>query len=325
MARCLSEELITYQKLEEIEIMKIGENMDEAGKELLRKFYEPLVSTSILRKLAPYWQIIALQKITVDDLSREYSPADVKQLCLRTKVRVDMTLYNCVHDAKIRFEKAGRLANRSERTINALLKKAVGRMVAPYTPEEIAKGNHIRQCELKKENNFRLDRWRYESSQSRILESSSSGTTGHQSLPPAQVPNAQEEDEEEEIEMLIFETTQDTETRSPSTGETHEKESQSSSIGELLNEPEMPEGGKVVHLDIAPKEGKIATENTSANMDWVEAAVQCNSQSMTVDTEEIELLGLESSQSQPTPEDYIVFDTQVPATSTQSQCSEELL
>lgn len=236
-----------------------------------------------------------------------------------------MTLYNCVHDAKIRFEKAGRLANRSERTINALLKKAVGRMVAPYTPEEIAKGNHIRQCELKKENNFRLDRWRYESSQSRILESSSSGTTGHQSLPPAQVPNAQEEDEEEEIEMLIFETTQDTETRSPSTGETHEKESQSSSIGELLNEPEMPEGGKVVHLDIAPKEGKIATENTSANMDWVEAAVQCNSQSMTVDTEEIELLGLESSQSQPTPEDYIVFDTQVPATSTQSQCSEELL
>lgn len=228
-----------------------------------------------------------------------------------------MTLYNCVHDAKIRFEKAGRLANRSERTINALLKKAVGRMVAPYTPEEIAKGNHIRQCQLKKENNFRLDRWRYESSQSRILESSSSGTNGHQLLPPAQVPNAQNENEEE-IEMLIFEITQDTET--PLTGETLEKETRSSSIGELLSEPQMPEGGKIAHLDIASKEGKKATENTSANMDWMEVAVQLNSQSMTLGTTDIE-----SSQIQLSPEDYILFNTQVPATSTQSQCSEQLL
>lgn len=272
-----------------------------------------------------------MQKITVDDLSREYSPADVKQLCLRTKVRVDMTLYNCVHDAKIRFKRAGRLANRSERSINALLKKAVGRMVAPYTPEEIAKANHIRQCELKKENNFRLDRWRYQSSQSRILESSTSGTTGNQSLPPAQVPSTQEEEEEEEIEMLLLESTQETETRSPATAQHLNKpEFRSSSTGELLDEPEMPEGGKIVDANITPEEGKIAdagiaAENTSANMDWVQAAVQCDSQSMTVGTEEIELLGLESSQSQPTPEDYIVFDTQVPATSTQSQCSEELL
>lgn len=54
MARCLSEDLIKHQKLEEIEFMKIGENMDETGKELLRKYYESHVSTSILRKLAPY-------------------------------------------------------------------------------------------------------------------------------------------------------------------------------------------------------------------------------------------------------------------------------
>lgn len=43
MSRCLSEELIKYQKQEEKAIMDIAKDMDEAGKELVRKFYEPLV------------------------------------------------------------------------------------------------------------------------------------------------------------------------------------------------------------------------------------------------------------------------------------------
>lgn len=101
---------------------------------------------------------------------------ETKELCLRTKVCVKMTRYNCVYDAKKRFERRGR------RVTNALLVKAVGRIVTPYTEQEIAKKNHVYQCELKKENNFRLDRWKLESSSS-VLSRSSTPSLDY--LPPA--------------------------------------------------------------------------------------------------------------------------------------------
>ncbi|KAL7736200.1 hypothetical protein ACLKA6_003740 [Drosophila palustris] len=122
--------------------MKIADGLEEDEKKRVRELFEPI-------------------KITPDDLNREYSPTDVKQLCLRTKVRVDMTLFNCLWEARKRFDNKGRLANKSERAVNGMYMKAVRRkMVRPYSAERIAECNHIRQCELKKENNARLDRWR---------------------------------------------------------------------------------------------------------------------------------------------------------------------
>lgn len=242
-----------------------------------------------------------LQKITSDDLNRNYSPSDIKQLCLRTKVRVDMTLFNCVHEAKKRFEKKGRLANRSERSTNALLIKAVHKkMVVPYTQEEVAKCNHIRQCQLKKENNFRLDRWRHESSQSRVIETTCSSS--HQSLLLAQAPNDNPppNTQEENTEVIMFPISNGT-------------ESQSSTIGLLDKEPDLSVGKKIAAVEKTPV----------ANLDWVEAAVEYDSESITLETQEIELIDLQT-ESQHT-EDYIVFGTQVPATSTQTQCSEPLL
>lgn len=82
-------------------------------------------------------------------------------LCRRTKLRVNMTLFNCVWDAKRRLRRKDRLAKRSDSYINAMLIRAVHRReVVPYTDDEIAKCNHIRSCQLKKDNNCRLDRWR---------------------------------------------------------------------------------------------------------------------------------------------------------------------
>lgn len=103
---------------------------------------------------------------------------DIRELCLRTKVRVNMTRYNCVHDAKRRFLKRGR------HITNSLLVKAVGKIVEPYTEQEIAVSNHIFQCQLKKDNNFRLDRWHLASS-SLVLGRSNTPISDY--LPPAQV------------------------------------------------------------------------------------------------------------------------------------------
>ncbi|KAH8416650.1 hypothetical protein KR222_001333 [Zaprionus bogoriensis] len=287
MARFLSQALIKYQKDEEQKILSIGDDLDDAGKQLVRQLYEPL-------------------KISADDLSREYSAAEVRELCLRTKVSVRMTLFNCVYDARKRLERKGRLANRSERFVNRMLAKAVAkRMVLPYTPDEIGKCNYIRQCQLKKDNNCRLDRWHPDSlqsqSQSLLLDNS------NQSLQLAQAVPAQEEQAEAEVEAepaLIFPQSQSS-------------ESQASSVGLLSDVPELWAAEKSV------PEAQPAVETLPAQLDWVEAAVACNSQSMTLGTEEVELL-TPQTESQPT-EDYNCFDTQVPATSTQTQCTEPLL
>ncbi|XP_034488973.1 telomere-binding protein cav isoform X3 [Drosophila innubila] len=271
MSRCLSQLLIKYQTEEEAEILAIANKLDEPEKNRVLELYEP-------------------SKITADDLSREYSPADVKQLCLRTKVRVNMTFFNCLWDAKKRFDKKGRLENRSERFVNEMLKKAVRKkMVFPYSPERVAKCNHIRQCQLKKDNNARLDRWSMEFRQSPVVEHS---YAIEPSLLMAQPSN----------EIL---------------------ETQESSIG-------MPESELEIWIDTAEDDEEIEDANVSKdsreqiivedNADWVEAAININSQSVDI------LNGdLQTPQSESQPEDYNVFGTQVPCTSTQSQGTEPFL
>jgi len=144
MSQGLSPLLVAYQAAVEADILKVTKHMEEPEENFFRNICEKI-------------------KITAADLSREYSADDVKQLCLRTKVRVNMTLFNCVWDAKKRFDRKGRLSSRSERYVNSMLIKAVSRkMVVPYSAKRISNCNHIRQCQLKKDNNLRLNRWRLE-------------------------------------------------------------------------------------------------------------------------------------------------------------------
>lgn len=91
---------------------------------------------------------------------REYTPAEVRELCERTKVRVKMYKLNTVWDAKRRFDKKKRLENKSESWVNRMLMKADRRrMVAPYTELEREKYKVLAACQTKKDNNLRLDRW----------------------------------------------------------------------------------------------------------------------------------------------------------------------
>ncbi|XP_062123427.1 telomere-binding protein cav-like [Drosophila sulfurigaster albostrigata] len=103
-----------------------------------------------------------------------------------------MTLFNCLWDAKKRFDKKDRLKNRSEVFINKMYIKAVKKkMVIPYEAKEIEKSVHIRRCILKKRNNIRLDRWNnlptQESSTSLLIEEISEDQEPSSML--AQIPN----------------------------------------------------------------------------------------------------------------------------------------
>ncbi|XP_034118791.1 telomere-binding protein cav isoform X1 [Drosophila albomicans] len=173
MSRCLSHALVKYQKDLDLGIKELTKEWDESDSELAQRLIQP-------------------DRVSSEDLSRQYSPEDVRQLCLRTKVRVDMTLFNCLWDAKKRFDKKERLKNRSEVFINKMYIKAVAKkMVIPYEPKEIEKSVHIRRCILKKRNNLRLDRWNnlptQESSTSLSIEEISEDQ--EPSLMLAQIPN----------------------------------------------------------------------------------------------------------------------------------------
>ncbi|ALC45792.1 cav [Drosophila busckii] len=142
MERHLSEYFLNYQKQELAALMDTFEDGDKIGKRIAKRACKAF-------------------EVTEKDMRRIYTPDEVRQLCTRTKLRVDMTQYNCVWDAKRRLMKKGRLENKSERFINAMLVKAITRkMCIPYTDEQIAKYNEIKRCELKKANNFRLDQWK---------------------------------------------------------------------------------------------------------------------------------------------------------------------
>lgn len=64
-------------------------------------------------------------------MARPYTEDEVKELCLRTKVKVDMTAWNCLWEAKKRFEAKGRFVNKSERFINRMYMKAVRQKDGP--------------------------------------------------------------------------------------------------------------------------------------------------------------------------------------------------
>lgn len=257
-----------------------------------------------------------LQKITSEDLSREYTESDKRKLCLRTKVRVNMTLFNCVWDAKQRLEKKGRLVNRSERFINAMLVKAVAKkMVFPYSDESIRKYNHIKQCQLKKDNNHRLYRWSLESTEDCMLDHSHPSP----SLLLAQIPNPTLPNNEQHSLELPFKDTATQNSESP--------------LENLANGPEM------WTIDRSSgAENESTTENVQSlnlqelgpHTDWAEAAAQINTESMTIGTLEFDLQ-MQPTESQPIlqTEDYDNFNTQVPATSTQTQpqseCTEPFL
>ncbi|EDW62764.1 telomere-binding protein cav [Drosophila virilis] len=140
MPHSLTRALINYQNEEEEKILSLAVDADD--KQRLKQMYAAL-------------------KVKNSDLRRKHSADEVNMLCRRTKLRVNMTLFNCVWDAKRRLRRKDRLAKRSDCYINAMLIRAVHRReVVPYTDDEIAKCNHIRSCQLKKDNNCRLDRWR---------------------------------------------------------------------------------------------------------------------------------------------------------------------
>ncbi|XP_017084025.1 telomere-binding protein cav [Drosophila eugracilis] len=111
-------------------------------------------------------------RITEEDLARTYTEDEVRELCLRTKVKVNMTSWNCLWDAKKRFDKKNRLENRSDTYVNRMFLKAVRRkMVEPYTDEYVANQRDVASAETKKRNNYRLDKWR---NQRNALETESS-------------------------------------------------------------------------------------------------------------------------------------------------------
>lgn len=260
-----------------------------------------------------------MQKITSEDLSREYSDSDKRKLCLRTKVRVNMTLFNCVWDAKRRLDKKGRLENRSERFVNAMLVKAVAKkMVLPYTEEEIEKCNYIRRCQLKKENNRRLNRWNLESTQENVLDCSHLSP----SLLPAQVTNeSQPNSQQQTVELPM---------KYPATLDSQNTES---TLGILANGPEMwiiEESPAVENISASEIVENLSMPDLGPETDWAHAAAQINTESMTIGTLEFDL----PTDSQPivsSSENYDNFNTQVPATSTQtqpqpqSQCTEPFL
>ncbi|KAH8363044.1 hypothetical protein KR084_004657, partial [Drosophila pseudotakahashii] len=104
-------------------------------------------------------------RITEEDLARKYTEDEVRELCLRTKVKVNMTSYNCLWDAKKRFDAKKRLENQSYRFINAMYLKAVRKkMVQPYDDEYIANQRDVARAQTKKLYNHLLDSWHGKSS-----------------------------------------------------------------------------------------------------------------------------------------------------------------
>ncbi|KAH8306259.1 hypothetical protein KR018_005348 [Drosophila ironensis] len=252
----------------------------------------PVESRSLLSALYDQSQISA------HDLSRKYSDAEVEMLCRRTKCRVKMYVRNCVHDAKLRLSAKNRLANKSERFVNAMLLKCVRRgMVTPYTDAEVASWRTVHRCITKEQNNLRLDRWQGTKSAVGSLEDLSQDANAeadtHTEKSAAVEASKQdpEDIDEEDLDFIL-----------------DDLEANLSSDQELNSQGDEPEE---------------LTGNTQGDEpDWIRAGMQVNSESLEVDQ------GLRSqpslmsqlSQEDDSPlfqEDYLRFDTQVVAASTQ--------
>ncbi|SPP87826.1 telomere-binding protein cav-like [Drosophila guanche] len=292
----LPDYLAKFQAEDEERVMSM---FDESEKELALQLYEPC-------------------KITPADLQREYSPEEVRELCLRTKVRVNMRDLNCLWDAKERL--GPRLDNRSESYTNRMLIKSVVRkMVEPYTDEEVAHYNLVKRSWLKKRNIMRLECWKRE------RESQSESISV-----PSLVDISSQFDSATDMLQL------DTEHPEPlpvtfaqpmplsvveDTGE-HDVQNVTQS-GDLENvymktEPELWGIGDESDTVSLPSESQSQQNSSVINvpdMDWVQAGLQINSEALSLQL-------LNSTQSQPIlSEDYNQFGTQVAVASTQEDAS----
>ncbi|BFF90808.1 telomere-binding protein cav-like [Drosophila madeirensis] len=263
---------------------------DESEKELALILYEPC-------------------KITPADLQREYSAEELRELCLRTKVRVNMRELNCLWDAKERLGR--RLDNRSESYINRMLIKSVVRkMVEPYTDEEVARHNLVKRSWLKKRNIMRLEGWKRE-------RESQSDTISGTSL----LDNSSQLDSTSLFELESQQSEPLPETfaqRMPvSVVEDTVEPCLPAQFGDLEmhapgSEREMwgiRDEGDTVSLPPESQSQQNSSVPIVPGMDWVQAGLQINSEALSL---------INSTQSQPIlSEDYNQFGTQVAVASTQ--------
>ncbi|KAH8404642.1 hypothetical protein KR215_005844 [Drosophila sulfurigaster] len=307
MSLYFSKELIEYQNNCEAGIKELTKEWDEPESELAQRLLEA-------------------ERVTSEDLSRRYSPEDVRQLCLRTKVHVDMTLFNCVWEAKKRFDKKERLKNHSKNFINKMYIKAVKRkMVIPYEPKEIDTAVNIRRCILKKRNNLRLDRWNSLSSQVSSTSLSIEEISEDQdpslmlSQIPNQLPSSPNGSRVAPVNTIIYPV--DVTSSAPNSsepqlwhvGNTESEILQLSTIAE--NEDNMSEMAELAINDES-NEVQESKENIfdKSGIDWATAAMGINPNSMTIDSD----MQTPKTESEPIPEYYSSFNTQVPCTSTES-------
>ncbi|XP_034117778.2 telomere-binding protein cav [Drosophila albomicans] len=308
MSLYFSKELVEYQINYEADIKELTKEWDEPESELAQRLLEA-------------------ERVTNEDLSRRYSPEDVRQLCLRTKVRVDMTLFNCVWEAKKRFDKKERLKNHSENFINKMYIKAVKRnMVIPYEPEEIETAVNIRRCILKKRNNLRLDRWNSSLSQSSSTSLSIEEISEDQdpSLMLSQIPNHLPSSPKgsgvapvNTINYPVDLTSSGPDSSEPQlwhVGNTESEILQLSTIAENEDDNMSEMADLVINDDSNDVQELKENSFDKSGIDWATAAMAINPNSMTIDSD----MQTPKTESEPIPEDYSIFNTQVPCTSTES-------
>ncbi|XP_016952415.1 telomere-binding protein cav [Drosophila biarmipes] len=264
-------------------------------------------------------------RITEQDLAREYSAEEVRELCLKTKLKVKMTLYNCLWDAKKRFDAKKRLENKPDKFINGMYLKAVRKkMVQPYPEDFIANQRDVARAQTKKLNNHRLDRWHGK-------KSSMESAPDWESLEDLDGPEIRESED-------TFGSTFDSDDK--------EEESQKASITEppikdvledqkvaLVQEDEEEDLEKALELsseselsgigdqhEDLPQQQACQPQNvdcpaTQMEESWVRYGAQINSESMSIG-ESIDLEDYPSTQnSEP---DYLTFNTQVTASTQES-------
>ncbi|KAH8312703.1 hypothetical protein KR044_012327 [Drosophila immigrans] len=317
MSRCLSETLIKYQNDFAADIKIIADKAEEPEKAFIDG-------------------LCASETVTNEDLSRIYTESEVRQLCLRTKLRVNMTLFNCLWEAKKRFDEKGRLDNRSERFINAMYIKAVKRgMVIPYEEEEISRCVHIQRCKLKKRNNCRLDHWRRLEKGASLSSSSLvySDEDSDPSLMLAQLPNRTMPNSPKTAVQIVYPATIESDSSSslnasePQLWSVKKRQFEDKELSKNVeSEDKLLEDTKSKDKELSKNHEseviQLFNGLSDKSLDWVEAAVQINPESMTIDLD----TETPQTESQSIADNYLVFNTQVPCTSTQStHYTEDLL
>ncbi|KAH8243328.1 hypothetical protein KR032_006577, partial [Drosophila birchii] len=255
-------------------------------------------------------------KITPDDLLREYTPAEVRMLCERTKVRVKMYKMNIVWDAKKRFDKKKRLENKSENFVNRMFEKAYKRkMVKPYSELEKLKYMEYASWETKKYNNARLDRWSLEASKANgqdgasteciLLDSGSDSESLAENMPPLSV-----EPDRAPLESQPL------------------SESEDSDVSVFLQPPPAPkpmpdpntepnvwgigDPDEVEEADSKGDSTAAVPQTQTQSFDWAQAHENINSEELFVHT---------IASTQNTEPDYESFGTQLVAASTQESAA----